>query len=129
MSDTENSWQLTISKISLVISFALLIFNLNSLVFGFIASFILNKMEYTTWILSQETWKILIGISLLIFILMSLSLYFADSWVNFRVQKIQKAVGKNLLLFLSLLLTICLLGINYYGFSLFFSFLYNLYWN
>lgn len=128
MSDIEISWQTKISKTALVVSFALFIFSVNSLIFGFIASFLLKQMNYTSWILSQETWKILTVISILVFILISFSLYFSENWMNYRIQKIQKAVGKISLLILSVILTITLLAITYYGFSLFFSFLYNEYW-
>lgn len=126
--DTKLPWQTQASKMSLMISLTLFIFTLSSLILGFFFSFLLNKLNYTNWIISQETWKILAVISLLIFILISICLYFSEKWIDSRIKKTQQAVGKNLLLTLSIILALSLLIITYYGFSLFFTFLYNQYW-
>jgi Na+/melibiose symporter-like transporter len=128
MVENKNFWQTKASKLGLTISFALFIFSINSLLIGFLFSWLLHYLGYTAWILSQETWKILVVISLLIFTLITFSLYVSENWIHYRIIKIQDSIGKNLLLFLSISLALVILLITYYGFSVFFSFLYNYYW-
>ncbi len=128
MANLDLNWQSKISKLALTFSLALFVFSICSVVIGLSFSWFAGIFDFDEWFMDLQRWQILVICGVAIFLIMTFSLLVSESWINPRVKEIQNSLNKNLLLVLATILTIIILTICYFGFSMFFTFLLNNFW-
>jgi hypothetical protein len=117
-----------VSRISLLVSLTLVIFGLISSVFylGFSLAVFQLDLKDSFFSLDQN---IRYGfIFFIIFAVMSCSLIFSEKWLNPRLEEIEESLESVSLFYLSFFLTLVMLGLFYFGFSMYLSFINNRFW-
>ena len=128
MKNTEQSLSTKISAVSLLGSLTLLIFAVISSFSSLIISFVIVQFGFKDKILNQSGNQNLVIIILLTMITMALSLFYAKKWLEPRIEEVRESVGTNMLNILSVILSIVLLLMFYFGYANFLSFLFNRFW-
>jgi amino acid transporter len=118
-----------ISTISLIGSLSLLIFGFVSAIFSLIFSFSVFQLGFKDDFLNLP-WiqNLSLGI-ILIMVIMAFSLFYAKKWLHPRMEEVKESVGVNLLTVLSIILSIILLLLFYFGYANFLSFLFTRFWS
>ena len=117
------------STYSLVASLALVFFSFIAGSISFLGSLILVASGLKERVLEFEANERLAFGAVSTLVIMSLSLFWANSFLNPRMKEVEESVGRVLLSVLASILSILLLVLFYFSFSYFFSYLSTRFWS
>jgi hypothetical protein len=128
LQNTKSSWKLNFIKWILSVSFAILFFIILAVIFSFFSSLVITLTNYKNWFLLQNSLYLFIIFGLLIFLLMSFSLFVSEKLTIQRIEKFKNTINLNILVLVSIILGLVVLIFSYVSFSFYLSWLYRNFW-
>ena len=116
------------AQISLIASLSLIIFSTVTLILTFGISFFAKQLGYYNLVVNLQPWLILIFVTLLVFLIMSASIFVSDRVVLKHYNKLQAKFAFNIFLTISGLLAFVVIIGTYLGLSSFLIYIKQSFW-
>jgi hypothetical protein len=128
MSTNKNSLEIKLIQFFLSASVALILFAISIFLLSFIFFWGVDVLQYQSFFNNLPQWQLSLASGIVIFILMSISLFIAENWLYQKLDTLLNNIGSKQLLALSAVFLIITILAYYFGFSQLINFLYEQFW-